>query len=252
MLSIEYVPEVAPRQELPPQVPCPEPVDRDGDGITDERDACPDEAGLPHRDPSEHGCAPVPDSDGDSFVDSDDACPREPGPANPDPSLNGCPVPKDTDDDGIVDDDDACPSQAGSPSSDPTRNGCPQVKVTGSRLEVLQRVEFETGRADLLEESHQILRDVARAIKSLPDSARVRVEGHTDNRGGSGLNKALSQKRAESVVTWLTTEGGIAAERLTAEGVGDQRPIVANDTEESRQTNRRVEFHITNNEARAE
>lgn len=254
MLSVEYIPEIKEQMPRPPAEPqeCPEPADRDGDDIPDERDACPDEAGYPHRDPAQHGCVEPADSDGDGISDSEDACPAEHGVANADLSRHGCPAPKDSDGDGIVDEEDTCPDAAGSPSSNLAQHGCPQVKVTGSRLEVLQRVEFATGSADLLQESHQILSEVASAIKSLPDSALVRVEGHTDNRGGAALNKTLSQKRAESVVAWLTTEGGIAAQRMSAVGLGDQRPIVPNDTDENRQTNRRVEFHITNNTAQTD
>lgn len=255
MLSVEYIPKVeeaAAPLPVEPQKPCPEPADRDGDGILDEVDACPDQAGTPNSDPSQHGCVPPPDSDGDRIVDSEDSCPNEPGVKSAEPSLNGCPAPKDADGDGVLDESDACPAQAGPRSDDPARNGCPQVKVTGDRLEVLQRVEFATGSADLLAESHQILGEVARAIQTLPESARVRVEGHTDNRGGAAFNKNLSQKRAESVAKWLTTEGGIAAERLSAVGLGDQRPIVANDTAENRQTNRRVEFHILDSTAQSE
>lgn len=255
MLSVEYIPEIRERVALPqaaPQAPCPEPLDRDNDGITDEEDACPDQAGLPHRDPAEHGCAPPPDSDGDGIFDNEDACPSQSGVVNADPAQHGCPAPVDSDGDGIFDDKDACPTEAGSPNTTPSQHGCPQVKVSGSRIELLQRVEFSTGSADILQESHQILRDVARAIKTLPDTTRVRVEGHTDNRGGAALNKTLSQKRAESVVTWLTDEGGIAAQRLSAVGMGDQQPIVANDTDDNRQTNRRVEFHITDGSAQTD
>jgi len=88
---------------------CP---DRDRDGIPDAEDACPDEAGLPEAD----GC-PAPseeDRDGDGLLDWADACPDEPGP----PLTEGCP---DRDGDGVADADDACPDEPGSPRHD----GCP-------------------------------------------------------------------------------------------------------------------------------
>src|SRR5690606_16730750 len=82
----EYIPEIKEQMPRPPAEPqeCPEPADRDGDDIPDERDACPDEAGYPHRDPAQHGCVEPADSDGDGISDSEDACPAEHGVANAD------------------------------------------------------------------------------------------------------------------------------------------------------------------------
>ena len=88
---------------------CP---DRDGDGIRDADDACPDEYGFPEND----GCPNEPtaeDRDGDGIVDDDDACPDEPGPVNTD----GCP---DADGDGVPDAEDDCPTEQGFPEA----NGC--------------------------------------------------------------------------------------------------------------------------------
>jgi outer membrane protein OmpA-like peptidoglycan-associated protein len=99
------------------------PPDRDGDGIPDADDACPDVKGVADRDPKKNGCPP--DRDGDGIVDDKDACPDEPGPPNEDPKKNGCPLPKDTDGDGIPDAQDACPTVKGVPDPDPKKNGCP-------------------------------------------------------------------------------------------------------------------------------
>jgi OmpA-OmpF porin, OOP family len=76
-----------------------------------------------------------------------------------------------------------------------------------------------------------------------PEIKRVRVEGHTDNKGAAAYNEKLSQQRADSVIKWLSSHG-IAAERLVAKGMGLTTPLVANDTEANRALNRRVEFHI--------
>jgi len=83
---------------------CP---DRDGDGITDLEDKCPDVAGVP-------ALAGCPDRDGDGITDADDSCPDEKGV----PAFNGCP---DTDSDGIADQNDKCPKEAGPASN----QGCP-------------------------------------------------------------------------------------------------------------------------------
>ncbi len=103
------------------------PGDRDGDGITDDKDACPDVKGVASADPKLNGCPPAPkDRDGDGIVDDHDACPDVPGVANADPKKNGCP--SDRDNDGVLDKDDACPDVAGVATSDPATNGCPPDK----------------------------------------------------------------------------------------------------------------------------
>lgn len=97
---------------------CP---DRDGDGVMDRLDACVDVAGARSVDPKKNGCPS--DRDGDGIIDSEDACPDVPGVASDTPKKNGCPA--DRDEDGIIDSEDACPDIKGVRSDDPTRNGCP-------------------------------------------------------------------------------------------------------------------------------
>src|SRR5690606_26599862 len=79
--------------------------DRDGDGIEDDVDACPDEPGVPSDDPECHGC---PDNDGDGICNNKDACPDEAGLPASELNDNGCPI-VDRDGDGILDDEDDCP-----------------------------------------------------------------------------------------------------------------------------------------------
>ena len=95
-------------------------ADRDGDGILDRQDACPDVAGARTDDPRTSGC---PDRDQDRIVDRDDACPDVPGVADVDPKKNGCPP--DRDGDGILDAQDACIDVKGVANADPAKNGCP-------------------------------------------------------------------------------------------------------------------------------
>jgi outer membrane protein OmpA-like peptidoglycan-associated protein len=102
---------------------CPPPSDRDGDGIVDEVDACPDVKGVADPDPKKNGCPPPSDRDGDGIVDEVDACPDVKGVADPDPKKNGCPP--DRDGDGIIDAEDACPDVKGVRDPDPKKNGCP-------------------------------------------------------------------------------------------------------------------------------
>jgi outer membrane protein OmpA-like peptidoglycan-associated protein len=101
--------------------PDPAPRDDDGDGVRNDEDACPNEAGPASR----QGC-PARDTDGDGVEDSTDKCPREAGPAE----RQGCPV-KDTDGDGIEDSTDKCPREAGPAEL----QGCPVRDTDGDGLE---------------------------------------------------------------------------------------------------------------------
>ncbi len=226
----------------PSQHGCPPPSDRDGDGIIDGEDACPDEPGVASEDKQQHGC-PVRDRDGDTILDDEDACPDEAGEASDDPQKHGCPPPADSDGDGIIDEEDACPNEAGPPNGIPEKHGCPRVLLKEKQIVILEKVEFDTGKATIRPESESLLEAVAQVLKEHPEILQVSVEGHTDNRGGAAFNRDLSRRRAAAVVAWLV-EHGIEASRLTSKGFGPEKPIDSNDTEEGRQNNRRVEFHI--------
>lgn len=102
---------------------CPLVIDTDGDGIPDDVDRCPADPEDVDGFEDEDGC-PDPDNDGDGILDIDDGCPNEPGVASGDPKKHGCPV-FDRDGDGIYDDDDACPDEPGVADPDPKKNGCP-------------------------------------------------------------------------------------------------------------------------------
>jgi OmpA-OmpF porin, OOP family len=219
---------------------CPPPRDRDKDGIVDGEDACPDVPGQKTDDPKTNGCPP-PDRDRDSILDADDACPDTPGDKTANPKTNGCP---DTDKDGIYDPEDACPTEPGPADPDPAKNGCPVVKVDRGQIRILEQIKFKTGSHVILPESDATLQAVAQVFKDHPEIKRVRVEGHTDNRGGRAYNQRLSRRRAESVVGWLITRGGVDGSRLTSQGFGFDRPIADNMTADGRRDNRRVEFHI--------
>ncbi len=100
-----------------------EKTDRDGDGIPDLDDACPDLPGKPEF----RGC---PDTDGDGIPDSEDACPTQPGPKE----TQGCPVSKDTDGDGIPDDIDRCPLDPEDKDGFQDEDGCPDPDNDGDGI----------------------------------------------------------------------------------------------------------------------
>ena len=125
------------------------------------------------------------------------------------------------------------------PEPEPASN----VVVRDDRIEILQRVQFESGSADIRPESFALLDEVAAALTTNSAIAEVRVEGHTDSRGSAGLNRRLSKARAAAVRKYLADKG-IAPERLTSQGFGPDKPIADNETEDGRLQNRRVEFKI--------
>ncbi len=222
---------------------CPPPPDRDGDGIVDRKDACPDEPGVASDDKEKNGCPVAKDADSDGVLDVEDACPNEPGVRTDDPKTNGCPAPKDTDQDTIVDDEDACPEIKGKPNADPKKNGCPEARVEKGQIRIIERVEFEYNSAKIQAASDRVLQAVLDLLNERSDITKLSVEGHTDNKGSAWYNKSLSGRRAEAVKAWFVARG-IAPSRLSSAGFGQERPIDSNDTEEGRQNNRRVEFHI--------
>lgn len=245
LVNLEWAPQPE-KKEAPP--PPEEPNDRDHDGVLDKDDACPDEPGVSTDDPATNGCpkkAPEPDRDHDGILDKDDACPDEPGVKTNDPKTNGCPPDPDRDKDGIRNEVDACPDEPGKADPDPKKNGCPKAFIQGGQIRIIDQVKFATASAQIVKgkDSEEVLDAVLKVLNAHPEITKLRVEGHTDNRGAAAMNKKLSADRAASVVKWLTSKG-IAASRLTSAGFGPERPLDTNDTEQGRQNNRRVEFHI--------
>ncbi|MBW2263001.1 MAG: OmpA family protein, partial [Deltaproteobacteria bacterium] len=90
--------------------------------------------------------------------------------------------------------------------------------------------------------SFQAMDAVIKILKANPDM-EVRIEGHTDNQGGTAHNMDLSTRRAESVKKYFV-ENGIDENRIETVGYGPKKPIADNKTKKGQAKNRRVEFHI--------
>ena len=106
-------------------------------------------------------------------------------------------------------------------------------------------IVFKTGKADLdAAKCEKTLKAIDGIIKQYP-GFKVQIEGHTDNKGKAATNLALSQKRAEAVVAWLTGHLQTPADRMTPKGFGDSQPIADNKAEKGRAKNRRVDFSVT-------
>jgi outer membrane protein OmpA-like peptidoglycan-associated protein len=117
------------------------------------------------------------------------------------------------------------------------------IAVKGGMLLLQRPIVFASGTDTVLEESIPILRAVADALRASPWVRKIRIEGHTDNQGSTQSNNALSVRRAQSVMRWLS-EDGIDPGRMEAVGYGPSRPVTGNDTEQGRAANRRVDLVI--------
>jgi outer membrane protein OmpA-like peptidoglycan-associated protein len=106
----------------------------------------------------------------------------------------------------------------------------------------LQDITFETGKADLKPDSNE---ELDRLVSLLEGNQTIKVEisAHTDDVGNDDSNLKLSEKRAKTVVDYLVSKN-IKADRMTAKGYGETQPLVANDTDENKAKNRRVQFKI--------
>ncbi len=104
-------------------------------------------------------------------------------------------------------------------------------------------VKFDTSKADIKGAYEAELQRFADVLKENPKATTV-IEGHTDNVGDADMNLKLSQRRSDSVRTFLINKLGIAAERLTAKGYGLTKPIASNKSTAGKAKNRRIEAHI--------
>ena len=230
---------------------CP---DSDGDGIPDNKDRCPEEAGTE----ALQGC---PDGDGDGVADIDDICPDIAGMAE----MNGCP---DTDSDGVSDNEDKCPEIAGDianggcPWADTdgdgvldnidackdekgtiVNNGCPELskEILATLNKFGLRINFPANSDKILGKKTQ---NILYQIKELLEEYPgdiLIVEGYASSDGDDAYNIELSIKRAQAVKAYLV-KIGVSKDRLEVRGLGEAEPISNNESKEGRAENRRVQF----------
>ncbi|MCP4105417.1 MAG: OmpA family protein [Desulfobacteraceae bacterium] len=103
-------------------------------------------------------------------------------------------------------------------------------------------VGFEYNRDNLKESSLPILSDIAEILKEFSEY-RIVIVGHTDSKGTNEYNQKLSERRAQSVLKYMSNQG-VKSKRMTIIGYGEDRPIAKNTTPEGRAKNRRVEFRL--------
>jgi OOP family OmpA-OmpF porin len=225
---------------------CPDSVesDRDGDGIPDNIDKCPDDPEDKDGFEDEDGC-PDPDNDKDGILDVDDLCPNDPEDQDGFEDKDGCPDP-DNDKDRILDKDDKCPNEPETYNGYEDEDGCPdkgRVIVRRGKLEILDKIYFETDKAIIKPISYPILDAIAATLKGNPEILLIEVQGHADERGDDDYNMRLTEARSQAVRTYLGDKG-VEPGRLQAHGYGETRPVCPEHNEDCWSKNRRVEFVI--------
>ena len=216
------------------------PLDSDNDGVPDYLDKC--EATPTGVKVDKDGC-PL-DSDGDGVPDYLDKCAGTPAGVKVD--EYGCPL--DSDGDGVADYLDKCPNTPKGTEVD--ASGCPLKKdtvVVKKPAEIKKVVlngdtNFEFDKAELLPNAYTVLAPVIETMKTNPEY-KWEVDGYTDAIGSLSYNLKLSERRAQSVVDYLVSQG-VNRENLKIIGYGKDNPIATNATAEGRAMNRRVEIKL--------
>lgn len=121
-----------------------------------------------------------------------------------------------------------------------------EVQRQGDQLTLVMpgNITFATGSADISSAFYTPLNSLANSIRQYNQNSSIEVIGYTDNTGSYQNNVALSQRRAQSVVNYLVSQG-VDGTRVMARGAGPENPIASNANEAGRSQNRRVEVKLT-------
>jgi outer membrane protein OmpA-like peptidoglycan-associated protein len=224
--------------------------DRDGDGVPNAEDGCPDDKEDRDSFEDSDGC-PDPDNDKDGILDEADGCPLVPEDMDKDRDDDGCPEDPldpegDNDKDRIINVKDKCPEKPETYNGRDDEDGCPDegdVVVTDGVIKTLKKVYFEYNSDKIKKESYEILDAVASTIKAYPQLDLIEIQGHADERGNERYNLNLTTKRAAAVKRYLVKKG-IDKKRLRSMGYGEYCPIKLGHDEEDWEENRRVEVKV--------
>jgi outer membrane protein OmpA-like peptidoglycan-associated protein len=183
--------------------------DRDGDGIANADDLCPDEPEDKDGFEDEDGC-PDPDNDKDRILDRDDKCPNEPE------TYNG------------FEDEDGCPDRG-------------RVVVTDTAIEILDMIYFARGKDTLEPRSLPIVDATAATLNGNPSIKLIEIQGHAATNEPNAFK--IADRRAAAVKAALIARG-VDPLRLTEQGYGATQPLDRRTDENAHAKNRRVAFLI--------
>jgi outer membrane protein OmpA-like peptidoglycan-associated protein len=220
------------------------PSDRDGDGLEDSRDACPDQAEDKDAFQDDDGC-PERDNDQDKLPDTDDKCPNDPEDFDGFEDTDGCPDP-DNDQDTVLDADDQCPVEPETINGIADFDGCPDaglIVMHKDRIVLEEEVLFDFERARVKNAAQPVLDAIVKLCKQHPEWMKIRIEGHADQRGKEEFNQELSERRANNVMRQLV-ERGIPQDVIESAGFGSKQPRDKREQEDAYRRNRRVEFVV--------
>jgi len=216
-------------EKAQPEAPKPVDGDDDNDGVLNSIDKCPTTpAGEAV---NAEGC-PL-DDDRDGVLNSVDKCPTTP--AGEAVNSDGCPIDGDDDNDGVLNSKDRC-------LTTPKGN---IVDATGCTLEVNLHINFENNSYVIDEASKLRVKKFANFLIDRPDFTAL-IIGHTNNIGSKANNQVLSESRAKATKD-LIIEYGVAENRITAIGKGENDPVTSNNTAEGLVKNRRIEAILNKN-----
>jgi outer membrane protein OmpA-like peptidoglycan-associated protein len=133
--------------------------------------------------------------------------------------------------------------RAAQASADLARIASVKQEARGMVITLSGSVLFASAKSDLLPDAQVKLNDVAKALAEQDPDAKMVVGGYTDSQGSASFNQDLSQRRADSVRSYLVSHG-IASDRITAQGFGPSQPVSDNASVEGRANNRRVEIVV--------
>ena len=185
------------------------------------------------------------DSDEDGVSDNKDRCPDTPYGVEVDTS--GCPF--DTDGDGVYDYLDMCSGTAKGVKVDSF--GCPEGVARLKEGVFTVVFEFDINSANIRSSYYTMFNEEVKKLLMENPEARIEsitINGHSDRVGTERYNYQLSEKRANSVKRFIIGQFGVDADIITVRAFGEKKPIASNDTTAGRQKNRRVEiiFNVKN------
>ncbi len=227
-------------------------ADRDGDGIADDRDLCPDDPEDKDGYEDQDGC-PDPDNDHDGIFDVDDRCPNQPEYYNEYEDEDGCPdappaaqvvapttAPDASDvrsrigrQDGsnrFLAEDDPCSDERG-------------LFYLLAGYDYVPPILFDVAKDEIRPEAREALGRIAEIIQQcILEGDKVEIRGHADDRGDEAYNLDLSERRANAVKQYMVANFGIPESKLLVAAAGESEPVVPNTTDCNFQINRRVVF----------